>query len=350
MPLSVLLKSFSQIAKKSRRRPTDVMALLTEACEERRLLSATSHKIASAIPSPPVGGSSGAGQSGTTVALTNLPVLNSLTGAPVSVILKFDGYTDNDPGWISFRDSGTGPIVTPAFDLDGDATTFNTEELRQIEEIWYRVAEDFAPLNVNVTTVAPPTLNDFEHVMVVIGGDGAWSPPAGGWGAIDGFSTNSANTNYVFSELFFNPHQIASASSHESGHTLGLQHQSTYDSSGTKLQEYNPGDANLAPLMGVGYSAARDTWWLGPNSISSTTIQDDLVSLTKSQNRNIRFRTDDHGNSTASASTIQVTSANVSATGVIERNNDSDFFEFTTDDGPVSFTVLGQRNYVRDKS
>ncbi len=64
------------------------------------------------------------------------------------------------------------------------------------------------------------SLNDFEHVMVVIGGDGAWAPPAGGWGAIDGFSTSGANTNYVFSELFFSPHSIASASSHESGHTL----------------------------------------------------------------------------------------------------------------------------------
>ena len=341
MFLSVLLKSFSQTAQKSRRRSVDIVAVLTEQCEERRLLSAASHKIASAIPNAPVGGSNSAGQSGATFALTNLPVLNSLAGAPVSVILKFDGYTDNDPGWIAFRDSGSGPIVTPAFDLDGDATTFNTEELRQIEEIWYRVSEDFAPLNVNVTTVTPPVLNDFEHVMVLIGGDGDWAPPAGGWGAGDGFSTSSANTNYVFSELFFTPHSIASASTHESGHTLGLRHQSTYNASGTLLQEYNPGDANLAPLMGVGYGAIRDTWWLGPNSVSATTIQDDLAQLTRAQNQTVQYRADDHGNSTASASAITVSSANVSASGIIERNNDRDFFQFTTDDGPISFTVEG---------
>jgi subtilisin-like proprotein convertase family protein len=341
MFLSVLLKSFSQTAQKSRRRTISVVAILTEQCEERRLLSATSHKIAGAIPNAPAGGSNSAGPSGATSALTNLPVLNSLAGAPVSVILKFDGYTDNDPGWIAFRDSGTGPIVTPAFDLDGDATTFNTEELRQIEEIWYRVSEDFAPFNVNVTTVTPPVLNDFEHVMVVIGGDGDWAPPAGGWGAINGFSTSSANTNYVFSELFSSPHQLASISSHESGHTFGLRHQSTYDSSGTKLQEYNPGDANLAPLMGNGYGTIRDTWWLGPNTVSATTIQDDLAQLTRAQNQTVQYRADDHGNSAASASAITVSSANVSASGIIERNNDRDFFQFTTDDGPVSFTVEG---------
>jgi subtilisin-like proprotein convertase family protein len=342
MSLSVLLKSFSQTAQKSRRRTVNVVAVLTEQCEERRLLSAASNKIASAIPTAPVGGSSSTGQSGATVALTNLPLLNSLPGAPVSVILKVDGYTDNDPGWISFRDSGSGPIVTPAFDLDGDATTFNTEELRQIQEIWYRVAEDFAPFNVNVTTVAPTTLNDLEHVMVVIGGDGAWAPPAGGWGALDGFSTSGANTNYVFSELFFNPHQIASASSHESGHTLGLQHQSTYDANGTKLLEYNTGTANLAPLMGVGYSALRDTWWLGPNSTSSTTIQDDMSRLTGPQNQTLRYRTDDYGNSITLASPLTTTaSSNISVSGIIERNNDSDFFQFTTDDGPISFNLEG---------
>ncbi len=338
MSVSDLLKSFSRVTReKNRRRPLGLVAILTEQFEPRTLLSNVS-VIGSELPPP---GSPTSGPFGNKMPLTNLPLLNSRPGAPVSVILKMDGYTENDPGWISFRNRGTGPIVTPAFDLDGDAQTFNAEELRQIEEIWYRVAEDFSPFNINVTTIAPTTLNDFEHVMVVIGGINDWAPAAGGWGAIDGFSSGAANTNYVFSGLFFNPHQIASASSHESGHTFGLSHQSLYDTNGNKTAEYNPGDAALAPIMGVGYSAIRDTWWNGTSSDSATSIQDDMAYLTRSQNRTVQYRTDDFGNTIATAFRVPSTGPRLSVNGVLERNGDLDLFRFETDAGTVSFSAQG---------
>ena len=346
MSVSDLLKSFSRVTReKNRRRPSGHIAMVTEQFETRTLLSSVTI-LGSELPRPPIGGPTGAGlagggQAGNTMPLTNLPLLNSRPGAPVSVILKMDGYTDTDPGWIAFRNRGTGPIVTPAFDLDGDPLTFNAEELRQIEEIWYRVAEDFSPFNINVTTIAPPTLNDFEHVMVVIGGDNDWAPAAGGWGTIDGFSAGGANTNYVFSELFFNPQQIASASSHESGHTFGLTHQSVYDANGNKTAEYNPGDAALAPLMGVGYGTIRDTWWNGTSSTSSTSIQDDLAYLTRSANRTVQYRTDDFRNTIATAFRIPSSGPTLSVNGVLERNDDVDMFEFETNTGTISFSVDG---------
>lgn len=341
MSVSDLLKSFSRVTReKNRRRPSGHFAMLTEEFETRTLLSSVTI-LGSELPRPPIGGPTGGGTAGSPLPLTNLPLLNSRPGAPVSVILKMDGYTDNDPGWIAFRNRGTGPIVTPAFDLDGDPLTFNPEELRQIEEIWYRVAEDFSPFNINVTTIAPPTLNDFEHVMVIIGGDNDWAPAAGGWGQIDGFSTGRANTNYVFSELFFNPHQISSAASHESGHTFGLLHQSVYDANGNKTAEYNPGDAALAPIMGVGYSAIRDTWWNGPSSTSATSIQDDMAYLTRSANRTVQYRTDDFGNTIATAFRIPSSGPTISVNGVLEQNSDVDMFEFETNTGTISFSVDG---------
>lgn len=315
------------------------LATQIEASEQRCLLSNVTY-MPSEIPPMPQGGPQG-GPPGDKVALTNLPVLNSRPGAPVSVILKVDGYTDDHPNWVSFRNRGTGPIVTRAFDLDGDATTFNAEELRQIEEIWYRVSEDFAPFNINVTTIAPPTLNDFEHVMVIIGGNNDWAPAAGGWGQINGFSTGGANTNYVFSELFFNPHQIASASSHESGHTFGLLHQSVYDANGNKTAEYNPGDANSAPLMGVGYGTTRDTWWNGTSSASSTSIQDDLAQLTRPANQTVQFRADDYGNTIATAFQVPISGPAISIGGVLEQNGDVDVFRIEANTGPASFSVTG---------
>ena len=44
----------------------------------------------------------------------------------------------------------------------------------QIREIWARVAEDFRPFDVNVTTINPGTFNDRQAAQVIIGGDGAF--------------------------------------------------------------------------------------------------------------------------------------------------------------------------------
>jgi hypothetical protein len=269
-------------------------------------------------------------------------ILNSRPGAPVSVILDFDGHSEDDPDWTGFRDDGqTGPVVTPPFDLDGDESTFNVAEIDFIREVWYRVAEDYAPFDINVTTVEPPSVNDFEAVFVSIGGDGAWAPPAGGWGILNGFSTGGSNTSYVFSKLFFNAHQVASATSHESGHTFGLGHHSIWNPDGTKNNEYDPGDANRAPIMGVGYGTIRDVWDNGPGSSAANVLQDDLAVLTGAANRTVRFRPDDYGNSSALATRLNITSPNVVQTGVIEQNDDADWMLFETDAGPISFTVSG---------
>ena len=340
MLLTELLENLFERPEGRRRREKKIrVGLVAEAAEQRCLLSAASVYLGSEIP---VGGSNpGGGPAGTTAPLSTLPVLNSLPGAPVTLTLKFDGYTDDSPDWIAFRNSGSGPIVTPAFDLDGDATTFNDEERRQIEEIWYRVAEDFSPFNINVTTIAPDSLDDFEDALVVIGGNGSWAPPAGGWGILNGFSTGGSNVSYVFSELFFNPHQITSAASHEAGHTFGLNHQSVYDGAGNKVEEYNPGDPISGPIMGVGYSTTRDTWWLGTSTVSSTTIQDDMAALTKPANLTLVHRTDDFGSTIAAASRLDVTSPSVAVSGVLDRNDDADVFRFETNSGPISFAVNG---------
>ena len=43
----------------------------------------------------------------------------------------------------------------PAWRLDGDAATFNDAERDAIQSIWQRVAEDYAPFDVDVTTAGP---------------------------------------------------------------------------------------------------------------------------------------------------------------------------------------------------
>jgi subtilisin-like proprotein convertase family protein len=340
MFLSVLLKSFSQTAQKTcRRQRVSAIALRSEFFESRQLLSSIS-----AFPAiPPVSlPGSGSAVTGAINPLTSIPALNSNPGAPVTVYLDFDGHTETQD-WVT---ATSGPIVTPVFDVDNDETTFSDEELRMIEEVWYRVSEDYSPFNINVTTVNPGTFNDFESVLVSIGGDGAWAGGPGGVAFLNAFNSPVVNTCYVFTDNtgFGGVNHMkgtALAVSHEVGHQLGLLHHAVYDANGNQTAGYDGGRPDLGPIMGAPYTSERETWSNAPDSNSATSIQNDFAIITGARNGVIRHRTDDHGGDTASASSITVLSANVSASGVLERNNDRDFFQLVTDDGPVSFTVEG---------
>ncbi len=276
--------------------------------------------------------------------LTAVPVLNSLTGAPVTLYLDFNGHTESDVSWIG---SGS-PIVTSAFDNDNDVTTFSDEELRRIEEIWYRVAEDYAPLNVNVSTVEPSSIRDFESIRVVLGGTGTWNgEPSGGVSLVNSFSSNQSNTCFVFTDNLVDetgkgaPNFSAMNASHEAGHTFGLLHHSQYNSSGQKTKEYDPGDLRLGPIMGAAFFSERSTWNNGPSNVSSSTLQDDLVVLTRSGNQTMQFRADDIGSTTATATAISVLETASSVSGLIGRNDDADYFRFETAGGLVSLSVEG---------
>ena len=82
--------------------------------------------------------------------LAAIPGLNSLVGAAASLYLDFDGHFE--AAWGPDRN-----ITSPAYDTDGDASTFTDSELASIRRIWEYVAEDFAIFNINVPTVLPPS-------------------------------------------------------------------------------------------------------------------------------------------------------------------------------------------------
>ena len=44
----------------------------------------------------------------------------------------------------------------PAMDLAGNGASFTNAELLQVQDIYQRVAEDYAPFDVDVTTEEPP--------------------------------------------------------------------------------------------------------------------------------------------------------------------------------------------------
>lgn len=288
----------------------------------------------SAEAGDPTGGGSGGAAVGSNP-LTSIPALNSLSGAAASLYLDFDGHFD--AVWGSYSN-----VTTPVFDQDGDLTTFSDGELATIQSIWSRVAEDFIPFKMNVTTVEPPSFANGAALRVAIGGDGLWSGGTyGGVAYVNAFTNSIANTVYVFPKNLSNGNAkyTAEASSHESGHGFGLQHQSLYDANGTKTNEYysGPGDGR-APIMGNSYSATRGLWWYGTSATSSTTYQDDLLVISRSTN-GFGYRTDDHGDTVAAATPLNVSGSQVSGSGILTSTADRDFFSFSTEAGQISLTV-----------
>ncbi|MCA9047579.1 MAG: proprotein convertase P-domain-containing protein, partial [Planctomycetaceae bacterium] len=284
--------------------------------------------------------------------LTNPISRDSLPGAASSIYLDFDGYTEADAEWTVQRRSGNGPIMTPEFDLDGNPGAFNATETLWVEEIWARVAEDFRPFNINVTTNEPSVIRNSEDVFVSIGGDGAWSVAAGEtpdrYEAIFGSFTAANQPNSVF--VFQSAHSglggdfqvnISSSISQAVAGSMGLQLHRNSD--GTLLE----GDNAVAPILGDGIvgpdtvssnpNSLRDIWVRAPGNTAA--IQDDLAVLVG--NVGVSYRQDDYGDDDGSAFGITVTPQQEVVTGVIEQNSDVDVFSFATEATTATIRVSG---------
>jgi hypothetical protein len=258
-----------------------------------------------------------------------VPGYQSLPGVSHSLYLDFDG--DVTPDWGIYH-----PGTTPAYDIDGNPDDFSPQELENIHTIWQGVAEKYSPFKLNVTTI-PPT--QFGAPKIVVGGDGAWAPKDSGGIAIANSSviTTFPKVGFVFPARLGNglPKFVIEASAHEAGHGYGLVHQSLYDG-GNFVKEYNPGDADRAPIMGRSYDATRGLWWHGPTPGSSTILQDDLavLSRTGTLTPNLGYRADDHRDAPDLADPLDITADfSLSGHGIIERTSDADFFSFSTPGG-----------------
>jgi hypothetical protein len=84
--------------------------------------------------------------------LSNTFLLHSNPFATKTIYLDFDGHTlAAGSAWANGYNGGS-EIKAPAWSLDSDLTTFSDAERSIIQGIWQRIAEDFAPFDVNVTT------------------------------------------------------------------------------------------------------------------------------------------------------------------------------------------------------
>lgn len=196
-------------------------------------------------------------------------------GGPVAqnatILLTFNGYRVAHTPW-----NTVGDIVCTGANLTS----------AEIEKIITRVKEDFAPFNVTVTTdeLTYQLTNPQKRMRVIITESWEWHGLAGGVAFYDSFSWGNNTPCFVFSTLLsYNEKFIAEAISHEVGHTLGLRHQSSYNSSCSILNEFNEGagegQTGWAPIMGLSYYRNVTTWHKGKTT-GCGTEQDDVAKIT----------------------------------------------------------------------
>jgi len=251
-------------------------------------------------------------------AYSQAPKLNSLLSAAPTIFLDFDGQTVQNPAW----QSGLQFTCAPS-----------TMNAAQITEIFNRVSEDYRPFSVNITTDSTvyflaPVL---QRVRMIVTPTSAWMPNVGGVTYVNCFTWGSETPGFVFEDkLAYAPKYIGECCTHESGHAVGLSHQSRYDSNCNLLEPYHSGtgtgQTSWAPVMGNSYYKNMTGWSDGPTPYDCSQFQDNLTIITTMNG--FTYRPDDY-TSTKNETTTVVNPVSFNIQGIISTPNDKDAFKLT---------------------
>lgn len=256
---------------------------------------------------------------------------SNTTPAAAVILLDFDGHLVSQTSW----------------NVNGDINCLPANmSAEEMTSILNRVAEDYSPFNVTVTTSESVynSADPYKRMRVVITESWEWYGQAGGTSYLGSFTWGDNTPCFVFCSLLgYDVKKVGEAAAHEAGHTLGLRHQSFYTDC-VYNSEYNSGsgsgETSWAPIMGNSYYRNLTTWYNGPNPYGCTALQDDLAVITGV----LGYKPDDYGNAFSSAATITS-----SVNGLLNSNTDVDCFvlkvvdtnsisiipfNYTTNEGP----------------
>ncbi len=288
-------------------------------------------------------------------------LLHSKPGAANVLYIDFDGHDLISTVWSSY--SGQSPLYAKPYSRDADHTQFSDTEIDIIAESWRRVAEDFAPFDVDVTTEEPPfTVNptsgrieygpNVGHILITDEQDenGYWIYTQGGCGCGGVAYYNGFGDSYYSPGLVFNTslNGVSEAISHEFGHNLNLSHDGTATSS--YYSGHGSGTVSWGPIMGAAYSVVLSQWSKG-EYLGANNQQDDLARIASV----LGYDIDDHADTDLGTATpLQVTGGvnvvssgrvsdpagtSLANRGVIEDRNDRDLFVLSIGAGQIDLSV-----------
>ncbi|ABF11417.1 pre-peptidase C-terminal domain-containing protein [Cupriavidus metallidurans] len=285
----------------------------------------------------------------------NVFALHSRSGSTKTIYLNFKGGTLRYP-------TAVPPIVEtyPAFDLDGDPSTFNTEERLVIQEVFRRVAEDFAIFDVDVTTEEPARDKlvradaqdgiygqEIYITRDIYSVDSGGEAPIGVFNSIDTPGQPDQSDYNKAAKVFYDKLAVAAsdraaviadAISHETGHTLGLSHM------GTATATYYPGDSfsSWLPLMSQhpnANSIRKLTTWSHGDYKNANNHEDELAIINA---YGLKLISDDFGDTIGAAFPLGIDGTNSDGrpssrvSGIIGSSTDSDMFRITVPEGPLT--------------
>ena len=280
----------------------------------------------------------------------NTFLLHSLPGATRLIYLDFNGHMLSGTAWNA---STGGDCYADPYSSDADGTTFTSSELANIQSVWRRVAEDYAPFNVDVTTEEPTAANLSRDTTTDVNygaravitksttncANGTTlyastcSSNCGGIAYVGVYGLTGTNHDYYQPALIFqngvtdNPKYVAEATAHEVGHNVGLSHD------GTATAGYYQGQGSWAPIMGASYYKPITQWSKGEYTGANNKEDDFTVMGTNG----LPLRTDDYGNTTATATYVSAAPATID--GVISTAVDVDVFSFNVAAGTATFAA-----------
>jgi len=277
-------------------------------------------------------------------------MLHSNPGAANVIYLDFNGHVIEGTAW---NRSDSPRLVAKPFDLDGNTSNFNSNEINSIYSTWRRVAEDFAPFDVDVTTEEPVEFgpNVGRALMTSWTGVNGESMPSAGSGGVAWVAKfGEADFQYFQPALVYNTNSVSAMAdtiSHEIGHNLGLSHDG--HNSNSYYQGHGTGNTSWGPIMGAAWNRQLTQWSNGDYD-GATNTQDDVAIIAS----RIGFAKDDHvpTNSTGTALRVDTNGSVISTNsvtdpgnvdtankGIVEFNGDVDWFYFDTDGGNIDLNI-----------
>lgn len=264
--------------------------------------------------------------------------LHSRSTATRKIYLDFDGHTTSGTQWNnSWR--GGADFTTPAFSSDG-SPAFSDAEKAIVQEAFRRVAEHFAPWNVDVTTEDPGIeglrktgAGDLAYGIRVVIGPDVNATGAGGIAYLNSFNDSIDTPCFIFTSGSSDASYVAGVTSHEVGHTVSLVHQGQSPGTGEYFSGHGTGALSWSPIMGNGLRPVNQ--WAKGEYLNATSTQDNLVAIANT-NSGIPLVADDHGDTEASATVVPGIS--MTGGGVISSASDYDVFKITAGRGNVVIT------------
>ena len=283
------------------------------------------------------------GSSQTTAPAASYPLDHTFTlhSRPTSdrvIYLDFDGETITGTAWNNNPEFNTpASFYAEPYSIDSTPDAFSSEERNEIQAVWQRVADDFAPFDVDVTTedpgfaaidrAGPSDMVFGTRVLMTPATEIATTCRCHGVAYLDAFDEDDRHSRYqpAFVVLLDSATTMAKLASHEAGHTFGLKH----DGPG-----YSEGHGAWGPIMGDPDERAITQWSIGEYGDANNT-EDDLRMIS---DNGAPLLADDAGDTVDSALDLGA-GPSTSFSGIVTTDADVDVFEIHTGAGPASFKL-----------